>query len=566
MHARSPTSSLTHRTMLDEHLVDRWNRTVAERYPDLALLRKSVWRGTLSSSHSPPRSLLWKVLLLYGTFDQKSWDASQERDFRRYTVLVKEYDTELTAEAVNGVSTAPEKPLIDDPLRASYGLEREDFEEQDGELKDVIMRDVERTFPEVEFFREPEIGQLLLRILYIYARQNPDIGYRQGMHELAGPILWVMINDAGSESKYVESDTWALFGAIMKHARPWYLPPAPDSTPVIVSKSHRIQETIVHAVDPELHRILKANDIEPQIWGIRWIRLLFGREFGFQNTLLLWDALFAADGSTLDLVDYVCATMLLRVRNCIVNAPYHADILLTLLNYPIDETEPPQNYVTNALYLKTHLSPEGGLYISNQYLHLWGPSRSTSSPFNLDSLKDAAKSVTQKLDIDRRVRDAFEKRSTSKDKRIEDLKRSYGDRNEALSRRLGDALDILDKLTVADSDKLENVRALNSLRYIRDCLLDDNIPLQPVSPLGRIPRVIDNDEPVEENVPSQKTHTPIRTSLLANSDFSWMLDSPGPSPPDIRTKFKGRPSNHSSNKQDLVSRSPPKMKDIFELR
>ena len=45
----------------------------------------------------------------------------------------------------------------------------------------------------------------------------------------------------------------------------------------------------------------------------RWIRLLFGREFPFDELLDLWDALLAEDPA-LDLVDMVCVAMLLRIR------------------------------------------------------------------------------------------------------------------------------------------------------------------------------------------------------------------------------------------------------------
>ena len=45
----------------------------------------------------------------------------------------------------------------------------------------------------------------------------------------------------------------------------------------------------------------------------RWIRLLFGREFPFNELLDLWDALLAEDPA-LDLVDMVCVAMLLRIR------------------------------------------------------------------------------------------------------------------------------------------------------------------------------------------------------------------------------------------------------------
>lgn len=45
----------------------------------------------------------------------------------------------------------------------------------------------------------------------------------------------------------------------------------------------------------------------------RWIRLLFGREFPFDQLLTLWDALFAHDPN-LELIDLICVAMLLRIR------------------------------------------------------------------------------------------------------------------------------------------------------------------------------------------------------------------------------------------------------------
>jgi hypothetical protein len=45
----------------------------------------------------------------------------------------------------------------------------------------------------------------------------------------------------------------------------------------------------------------------------RWIRLLFGREFPFEDVLGLWDVLFAEDPA-LELIDFICVAMLLRVR------------------------------------------------------------------------------------------------------------------------------------------------------------------------------------------------------------------------------------------------------------
>lgn len=45
----------------------------------------------------------------------------------------------------------------------------------------------------------------------------------------------------------------------------------------------------------------------------RWIRLLFGREFPFEQLLILWDTIFAFDPD-LELIDLVCVAMLIRIR------------------------------------------------------------------------------------------------------------------------------------------------------------------------------------------------------------------------------------------------------------
>jgi TBC1 domain family protein 5 len=43
------------------------------------------------------------------------------------------------------------------------------------------------------------------------------------------------------------------------------------------------------------------------------MRLLFGREFPFQDMLVIWDLLFA-EGLRSELIDFICVAMLLRVR------------------------------------------------------------------------------------------------------------------------------------------------------------------------------------------------------------------------------------------------------------
>lgn len=84
----------------------------------------------------------------------------------------------------------------------------------DKELSKIIRQDVVRTFPGVEYFRRPHIQDLMTNILFFYARVNPEMCYRQGMHEILAPILFVMHSDhqallhiqdiSANDAEYVE--------------------------------------------------------------------------------------------------------------------------------------------------------------------------------------------------------------------------------------------------------------------------------------------------------------------------------------------------------------------------
>ena len=193
--------------------------------------------------------------------------------------------------------------------------------------------------PENLYFREPGTQNMLLDILFIYCKLNRDVGYRQGMHEVLAPVLWVLSRDAidsrglvghdylhqemisNLDSRYVEHDAFTMFGAIMQTVKTFYEmgssnEPATSglfSNSPIVERSKRIHENYLHHADPELAEHLTAIEILPQIFLIRWVRLLFGREFPFDDVLALWDVLFAEDPA-LELVDLISVSMLLRIR------------------------------------------------------------------------------------------------------------------------------------------------------------------------------------------------------------------------------------------------------------
>lgn len=135
--------------------------------------------------------------------------------------------------------------------------------------------------------------------------------------------------------------------------------------PMIV-RSKRIVDDMLPLVDPDLSRHLKNIEILPQVFLMRWIRLLFGREFPFDDVLSMWDLIFAEDPG-LELVDHICLTLLLRIRWKLLEADYNTALSLLLKYNEQDGLITPQAYVEDAIYLRDHMNPEAGAFLVLRY-------------------------------------------------------------------------------------------------------------------------------------------------------------------------------------------------------
>ncbi|KAI0350203.1 hypothetical protein OH77DRAFT_1413488 [Trametes cingulata] len=289
------------------------------------------------------------------------------------------------------------------------------------ELRKTILQDVERTFPDIAYFRDAEVQSELTNVLFLYSTMHPDIGYRQGMHELLAPLYYAVDYDSVSPDvdnnldpalkefcahAWVAADAWLLFTAVMKGAGRWYEwqegRSQPDPSPLpshvqlsvsagdaqvkpyvapIVEACNRVQSVFLKSVDPELWKAMQSAGIEPQIYGIRWLRLLFTREFNMQDAMVLWDGLFAVDPS-FDLALWVCVAMLVRIRNKLIPADYSSQ-LTYLLRYPGNAAaaggsheETPIHHATlllrQALTLQMSPTPTTGVSVIHENKNLLG--------------------------------------------------------------------------------------------------------------------------------------------------------------------------------------------------
>ncbi|BGP01268.1 Rab-GTPase-TBC domain-domain containing protein [Rhodotorula toruloides] len=435
MTADSSAGGLQRTRPTDEELLQRWQGYMGDPMLSLAGLKQEAVEGKVEERGL--RSLTWRYffdLLPAPTPLPSTPPSSSSSALPTYSLLLSRSRTSYdelrerylrapdgrwvadgaTGEA-DGVATVPSNKAngaagghlrkVEVKANNPLGLDEENpwqawFEDLD--LRKMIRQDVQRTFPEVDYFRQAATQDRLTDILFIWCKLSPEIGYRQGMHELLAPLLLHVDFDSlpstGAEDSlacvvlsraHVEHDTWALFSSLMRSAKTFYdhtpsVPVSPKTSAAFGATAASAQAT--HLVQPivatanQLQSLLKSLDsslytafvrlqVEPQIYAIRWLRLLFSREFPFNDSLLLWDGLFARD-PTLQLTTHIALAMLLRIRDSLIAASRegYGEFLQILLRYPAcpDGLFHTSTLVQQALYLRDNLSPSAASYIRQQ--------------------------------------------------------------------------------------------------------------------------------------------------------------------------------------------------------
>ncbi|KAG9134713.1 hypothetical protein Leryth_001032 [Lithospermum erythrorhizon] len=127
----------------------------------------------------------------------------------------------------------------------------------------------------------------------------------------------VLISDAyGAEGelgtllseKFMEHDTYCMFDALMNGAAgavamaEFFSPPALGTShsgfPPVLEASASIYH-LLSLVDSSVHTHLVELGVEPQYFALRWLRVLFGREFALDDLLKIWDEIFSWENSKL---------------------------------------------------------------------------------------------------------------------------------------------------------------------------------------------------------------------------------------------------------------------------
>lgn len=342
------------------------------------------------------RTLIWKAFLITGSLKVLSWAKLLESSRVVYHELTKRKDMrvpwwtldadspfyqsesmsrksstrrsnvrDLTGRSKGIKNLEREKvDSIDSPLSIHVHESSNDEAHQDDMLATVIM-DVERLFPGEMFYNAAtpmalKIRCSLIEIIYIWSKCNPDVGYKQGFHEIIGLIYMNLHSEAIEipktntmtdndyeilslyDKKYLSHDLFTIMNKFLilsgvstrffqDEKRLW--------------KSIEQFNVYLMKIDQLIHyNLISKLKILSELWVIRFFRLLLLRELGndLLVTSLLWDKLAALaggdDGITAlpEVIMFLVVVLLIRIKTELISCDF-GEALSLLLHYPIKQ-------------------------------------------------------------------------------------------------------------------------------------------------------------------------------------------------------------------------------------
>nr|XP_043627397.1 TBC1 domain family member 5-like [Erigeron canadensis] len=363
---------------------------------------------------------------------------------RRYAAIRRKLliDPPVPKDGNNFADLAMDNPLSQDP-DSMWGRFF-----QKAELEKMVDQDLSRLYPEHgSYFQTPGCQGMLRRILLLWCIRHPNYGYRQGMHELLAPLLYVLQADVerlsavrklyahyftdnfdgfsfyetdsayksnlkqlsqhieddneiqenqvkfcnpneldpkiqtiisfsdayGAEGelgivlseKFMEHDAYCMFDALMNGSggvvsMASFFSPNPlngpqNGLPPVIEASSELYHLLA-IVDSSLYTHFIELGVEPQYFALRWLRVLFGREFALEDLLVIWDEIFSFGNIKLNTVSEndsditfgvlnsprgafiasLAVSMILYIRSSILATETATSCLQRLLNFPQD--------------------------------------------------------------------------------------------------------------------------------------------------------------------------------------------------------------------------------------
>ena len=159
-----------------------------------------------------------------------------------------------------------------------------------------------------------------------------------------------------------EADCFALFQRLMEQVEPLFASVASGGSVVrhgdsasskaadreygvkvalspVLAMCFHVQGEKLEVADPQLHAHLLAEQVPPHIYMMKWLRLMYCREFDTSDVLQLWDTIFlssedASEPNILEWLELLAIVMIVNIREHLLSGDT-MECLRLLLNYPV---------------------------------------------------------------------------------------------------------------------------------------------------------------------------------------------------------------------------------------
>ena len=236
------------------------------------------------------RALIWKTLIgYYPINDLAQWKLITLEHFNSYQNLKKFY------------KDFPNNLTSEDDLK----------------ILSQINKDLPRTRNEIIFFKEKSIFNkketnydILRRILYFFAKRNPELDYVQGMNEIAAILYYIFSLDENIYIKpFIESDTFYAFEILIKEIKPVFMMNNINYSQLFITCQIKQINDILKSVEPDLLNYFKEKNVIMDVFLMRWLIVLFAHEFTMEGSISFWDRLFTQKNK-MKFINYISAAIL----------------------------------------------------------------------------------------------------------------------------------------------------------------------------------------------------------------------------------------------------------------
>ena len=344
-------------------------------------LKKYAIEGQLTKEYLRP--IAWKILLgiLPDTTSLREWIEIISNQREEYKKKLKKF--------------CKIKKFVGDPLGGGKKKKKSEGVVEDTDLKNLINKDLDRTHQEIDLFLQNKIKNILANVLYIWAKENSDVSYRQGMNELLAIIFIVFypfyftctrkpkntkedivdfLKDMNlykddiyiyfHDEDEIQSDLFYAFEALMKKGMTKLFDPhflkkddpgyklyeifpqmwkddSNETNPTYVyRRSSLLIKEKLKSLDNDLYTHFKKIDLNCEVFLQRYLRCIFCREFNLDDVYILWDLIFYDNyingkKQKYDFIymEYICIAMIFKIRDRLKDSDQN-ECFSTLFKYP----------------------------------------------------------------------------------------------------------------------------------------------------------------------------------------------------------------------------------------